>query len=246
MSEPDSTRAQLGKSYQVEHRLHKKPVVIFGTGPTARVVSYYLSNELHFCVSAFTVDSAYQDCDSIDGRPVVPFESIEEEFPSEEYSMFIAMGFQDLNAVREARVNAAEALGYKLISIVHPQAHIPARAEIGENSLILPLVALNPNTKVGKNVQLWNHVVTGHDCRIGDHSFISASATLLGNASVGKRCFIGANATLTHGITVEDDCFIGAGAVVTRDLKSQSVVLGASSQVEKISSKKFLKLIDFK
>jgi sugar O-acyltransferase (sialic acid O-acetyltransferase NeuD family) len=246
VSEPGSFKEQLETFYKFEHRRHRKPVIIFGTGPTAKIVNYYLSNELHCSVSAFTVDAAYQDCESIDGISVVPFESVSGEFSPKEFSMFIAMGYQDLNAVREARVNTARTLGYELISVVHPQAHIPSNVEIGANCLILPMVALNPNTKVGRNVQLWNNVVAGHDCQIGDHCFISASATLLGSASVGKRCFIGANATITQGVTVEDDCFIGAGAIVTRNLESQSVVLGASSQVEKISSKKFIKLISFK
>ena len=59
--------------------------VIFGIEETADVIDYYFTHDSDIEIAAFTVDGDYIHQDQHNGRPLVPFENIEKEFPPEQY-----------------------------------------------------------------------------------------------------------------------------------------------------------------
>src|SRR2546423_11427387 len=95
-----------------------KKLIIFGTGKIAEVIYYYGKEECGFDVAAFTVDEAHQQGDTFQGLPVVPFSKVAEQFPPSSYSMFVAVGYHDLNKLRETKCREAEEQGYELVSVV--------------------------------------------------------------------------------------------------------------------------------
>ena len=77
-----------------------RKLVIFGTEATAEVIDFYFTHDSDYEVAAFTVDAAYLDGDEHRGRPLVAFEELRSKFPPDDHDLFVAVGFQKMNAVR--------------------------------------------------------------------------------------------------------------------------------------------------
>mgnify|MGYP000332268947 CR=1 FL=1 len=64
----------------------KRQLLIVGNGDFAELWEYYVRNYFsQFNVAAFTVDAAYIQKPFLNGIPVVPFESLQKQYPPAEY-----------------------------------------------------------------------------------------------------------------------------------------------------------------
>ena len=68
-----------------------KRVLVFGTSYLGRLVYVYLSKDSPYEVAAFTLNEAYIAGKEFMGLDVIPFETIEEVYPPDQYSMFVAV-----------------------------------------------------------------------------------------------------------------------------------------------------------
>jgi sugar O-acyltransferase (sialic acid O-acetyltransferase NeuD family) len=201
----------------------KKDLIIFGTGATARMALYYFENEANFTVKAFTVDSQFISGDDFCGRPLVAFEEIHRKFPPSDYSMFIGIGYTQMNLVRESKYDAAKGFGYSLASFVSPRANVLSTEPIGDNCLIMEGNTIQPWVRIGQNVIMWSGNHVGHDSTIEDHCFLTSHVVVSGFVRVGHHSFLGVNATLRDGITIAPFTLIGAGAVILRNTEERGV-----------------------
>ena len=108
-----------------------KKVIIFGTGQFAKIIHQYLANDSDIEVVAFTANESYIKDDSFCGLPVVPFEKVESSYPSNEYQMFVAVGYSNLNKKRAGIFEQAKSKGYKLVSYIHPSVVVVGDFEFG-------------------------------------------------------------------------------------------------------------------
>lgn len=97
---------------------------------------------------------------------------------------------------------------------------------IGLGSVIMQLVFISPDVKIGKAVLINTRANVHHDVRIGDYCEIAPSAVLLGKCQIGRNTFIGAGAIVLPDIIIGENCIIGAGAVVTKDIPDNLTVKG--------------------
>lgn len=221
-------------------------VVIFGAGKIADEAYYYLMNDSPHEIVAFCVDSAYLEQPKKLGLPVIPFEVVQEKYPPEDYKMFVAVGYQDLNKLRAQKYNEAKAKGYELISYVCSQAANFGKVEIGDNCFILENAVIQPCSKVGSNVFLWSGNHVGHHASVGDHCYIAGHVVISGAVRIEPYCFIGVNATIGHEITVGTESFIGAGTLVTKDVEPRSVYITSDTPKFRLDSPSFLRLTKMK
>ncbi len=198
-------------------------VIVFGTGDVAQIVAYYFETDSNHEVVAFTVDRDYLTTATYEGRPVVPFEEVENHFPPSKHHMFIALSYADMNRLRARKFVQAKAKGYQLISYVSSRCTYLSKFPPGENCLIFEDNTIQPFVRIGDNVVLWSGNHIGHHSIIHPHNFISSHVVVSGRCEVGSYCFIGVNATLGHGVQVGEGALIGAGSVVTRDVEPWSV-----------------------
>ena len=64
-------------------------VIIFGVQDFAQLASFYLRHDSDYEVVAFTVNRDHMpSAPTFDGKPVVPFEGIENSFKPGDYKMF--------------------------------------------------------------------------------------------------------------------------------------------------------------
>lgn len=227
-------------------RMPMKPIVIFGLGKIADVVYHHLTRDGGYEVVAFTCDAEWlhdRDPGSLHyGVPVVPFEQIEQHYPPESISMFVAVGYQDLNGLRARKYDAAKRKGYQLITYVSPRADHGPWLEIGDNCVVLDGVGIQPGAKIGNDVWLWNNALIGHHTSVADHCWVAAGATMGGASTLGARCFVGLNATIGGEVELGPDCFLGAAALVVKCAPAASVFIAAGTEKFRLDSATFLRM----
>lgn len=222
-----------------------KEIIIFGVGKIADVIQFYMREESGLPVKAFTVDSAYVKTPLFNGLPVVPFEEIEKQYPPDRFSMFIALGYHDLNALREKKIKEAEAKGYEIISYVHPNSGVPRDLIYGKNCFIMNNVCIHPRVTLGDDVFVWSGVMIGHHSKVGNHNWLTSATNISGNVTIGNNCFFAVNSTLGHGVHIGNDVFIGANALVIKSVEDGKVVIKESDKPIKLNSKQFLRFSNF-
>ena len=213
-----------------------KRLVIFGIGQIAEVAHYMFSEDSDYEVVGFTVDKRFRVLDRLFKLPVVAFEEIETIFPPNNFSLFIAMGYSNLNELREQKTIEAQSKGYKLASYVSTRAWVWREFKLKSNVMIMEHNTIQPYTEVGANTILWSGNHVGHHTKIGDNVFISSHAVIAGSVTIGDNCFIGINATVRDNISIGNHCVIGAGALITKDTLDRSVLPGSATKPSKIPS----------
>lgn len=220
----------------------KKQLIIFGTGDIAQIAHSYFSDDSDYEVVAFTVDGDYLTTANFCNLPVVPFETVTEAYPPSENSMFVALSYTKLNALRRQKYEAAKAAGYELASYISSRASILNGGQIGENCFIFEDNTVQPFSKIGNDVTLWSGNHIGHHASIGSHTFVSSHVVVSGGVDIGEQCFIGVNATLRDHIKIGDRCVIGAGALILADAEPEGVYLAQATERSRVPSSRLRKI----
>lgn len=209
--------------------MQEKPIIIFGLGDIAQLANYYFDIDSNRKVEAFTVDKAYQNMDSFEGKPVVAFEEILKVYSPKSFDMFIALSYSKMNKIREAKYNEAKSKGYKLATYISSKCSYMSQFDSGDNCFIFEDNTIQPFVKIGNNVTLWSGNHIGHHSIIHDHNFISSHVVISGHCEIMSNCFIGVNATLHNNVVLEKENLIGAGAIITKCTSENDVYLPAQS-----------------
>ena len=200
-----------------------KKVIIFGIGAFAEVAHYYLTHDSDYEVVAFTINQKYLDQQTFCDLPVIPFEKIETLYPPNEFSLFIAIGYTNMNKSRAKIFDECKKKGYSMISYVNSKATVCDDLTIVENCFILENNVIQPFVTIGNDVILWSGNHIGHHAIISDHCFISSHVVISGFVKIGSRCFLGVNSTIRDEITIADDCLIGANVYIKNNTNPKEI-----------------------
>ncbi|MFZ4427185.1 MAG: acetyltransferase [Saprospiraceae bacterium] len=212
-------------------------------GRGADVAYRYLSSDTHAEICGFTVDAAFLTQDSFRGRKVVPFEQVESIYPPDEYMLFIPMGFQQMNKLREQKYLASKEKGYKCFSYISSKVVSHDQIKCGENCFILENNTINFDVEIGNNVVIWSACQIGDLAVIEDHVWISSHAVLAGEVTVGRNSFLGVNATISNDVKIGQGSYIGANALITKDTETNSVHVVEHTRKLPIDSNTFYKMM---
>jgi sugar O-acyltransferase (sialic acid O-acetyltransferase NeuD family) len=219
-----------------------KKLVIFGLSEIAELANYYFSKDSNYVVVGFTVDGGYKTTELFMGKPVVPFEHIQDVFPPDQYDIFIALSYKDMNELRKSKYDEAKRLGYTLASYVSSYSTVLNDGQIGDNCFILEDNTIQPSVKIGSNVTLWSGNHIGHHSIIKNHVFISSHVVISGGVTVEECCFIGVNATLRDHIVIGKNTLIGAGAIIMKSTDPFSVLSPKPTEIRDIRSDQIRKI----
>jgi sugar O-acyltransferase (sialic acid O-acetyltransferase NeuD family) len=214
----------------------KKNLVIFGSNELAELSHYYFSNDSDYNIQAFCLDGEYIKESSFLNLPVIAFEELSSQFPPDANSLFVALSYSKINALRKEKFLVAKSLGYELPSYISPKASILNEGAIGENCFILEDNTIQPFVKIGNNVTLWSGNHIGHHSVIHDHTFIASHVVVSGGVEIGEQCFIGVNATLRDHIKIGSRCVLGAGSLILNDVEDEGVYIGKSTERSRVPS----------
>ena len=192
----------------------EKKAVIFGTGSIAEVVAFYLNHDSDYEVVAFTASNA--GVSESFGRPLVPFQDVENNFPPSSHEMFVAVGYHRLNKLRQQFCEEARAKNYRLLSYVCSKATHWGDTIMGDNVFIFEDNTIQPFVAIGSGTILWSGNHIGHHSKIGKYCFLTSHVVVSGLCSIGDRCFLGVNSTISEDTAIGDDVIVGPGALVQK------------------------------
>ena len=130
------------------------------------------------------------------------------------------------NGARRKVAAWLESEGFAFVTAVHPHAVIGREVRLGEGTVVMAGVVVNPDSEIGMHCILNTGASVDHDCRVGDGVHVAPGSHLCGGVSVGAGAFIGAGAVVAPGRRIGADAIIAAGAVVLKDVPERAVVAG--------------------
>ena len=220
-----------------------RPLLIFGTGELAQLAHFFFCHDDRRQVAAFVVDAAYRQAAEFMGLPLVASEGLETRFPPTDFEMFVAIGYTQLNRVREARCIEARQRGYTLASYISSRASTWPDLKFGDNCLVMEGNVIQPFVSLGDGVIMFASSVLSHHVSVGDYCFIGSEVTLSGGVRVGARSFVGVNATVKDHVEIGADCLIGAGTLILKDAAPGSGYIEAGSADSGIPSRRLRSLL---
>ena len=180
-------------------------------------------------VVAYTVDRAYLDGATFEGRPLVAFDEVEARYPPLTHSMFVAIGYRSMRA-RQTLFERARARGYPLPGFVSPHALTPPGFEPGQNNVLLDQVLVEPFATIGHNNVFWSGTIVCHDVRVGDHCYFGARCVLGGGTKVEQGSFLGNAVTTIDHVTLAPETQVLPGSVVFQDTLAYTRYLGSPAR----------------
>lgn len=211
-------------------------MIIFGAGQIAEVIHFYLKHDSQHQVAAFTVDGQYLSDTTCQGLPVVAFEDAVRDYPADEYDIFVAVSFKQVNQLRAAKLEQVKAHGYRPINYISSKAAFWPGLKLGENTFVMENNTIQPFVTIGDNTILWSGNHIGHHTRIGNHCFIASQAVVSGSVDVGDYSFIGVNATIRDNVKIGKSCVIGAAALILNDTQDYEVYIGPKTEPSRVPS----------
>lgn len=113
-----------------------------------------------------------------------------------------------------------------LVTLIHPNAVVSRRVEIGEGTVIMAGAVINSDVVIGKGCIINTGASVDHDCKLRDFDHVSVGAHVAGTVSIGSKTWIDAGATVSNNVSICDHCMIGAGAVVVNDVVNSGTYVG--------------------
>jgi sugar O-acyltransferase (sialic acid O-acetyltransferase NeuD family) len=215
-------------------------IVIFGNGSFAELAYHYMETDSEYEIVAFSADEEYINKGTLFDLPVVPFNEVYERYPPDEYDMFVAITYTDLNHLRTEKYHQATDLGYNLVSYVSSDSVVSDKVTIGDNCFIFENQTIQPFVDIGDNVILWSGNHIGHHSTIHDNCFLASHVVVSGHVEIDEFCFLGVNSTVADGVTVAEHTLVGAQALIAADTVNNGVYTGPKATLKDTNSREVL------
>lgn len=220
--------------------MKQRKLIIYGNGKIAEVLADYFRRDSDYEIVAFTCEARFISKSKHDGLPHIPFDEVVNCFPPDCHEMHIAVGYHQLNRLRERLFLEARGMGYQLASYISSRSWPGKLLTCGENCFVADGVSVEPGANIGDNVALWSNVVIGHHATIHDHCWLAAGTVVGGGAMIEERCFSALNVTIGNEVIVGADSFLGARSLVTKCLPARSVLIERDTERFRLDSEQFL------
>lgn len=218
-----------------------KKILVAGNAITAEILCAYLSRDARYEVAGLTVDDEFVAKGGIRGYRTVGLSGVANIFAPNTHRVIMAMGYSDLNRIRETMFTRLKTMGYSVETYIHPDARVYTDLPLGEGSVVLPGAVIEPHVQVGADTMVWSNVTVAHHSSVGDHCWLGAGTVISGQAKVLRNTFLGVNCTVVNDVTVGEFNIIGAAAMISRDTKPHSVHLARSAEPFRYSSEDYVK-----
>jgi len=141
--------------------------------------------------------------------------------------IFVAIGN---NSLREKIHKNLENYGANIPVLIHPKAIIGTNVEIGNGTVVMAGVIINPSSKVGKGCIINTGSTIDHDNNLEDFIHLSPGSHLAGNVKVGKGSWLGIGSIISNNVYITENCIIGAGFVVLEDIYQSGTYVGVPAR----------------
>ena len=195
-----------------------KKIMIIGAGGHGKVIADIAKKNGYTDISFLDDNTSVTKCN---GYPVIG--TCQEANRYMDHDFIVAIGNSQVRQKVQADLSQ---VGVYITTLIHPDAVIGEHVVLGEGTVIMAGVVVNPCSRIGRGCIINTCASVDHDCIINDYAHISVGAHVAGTVTVGERTWIGAGATVINNIEITNDCMIGAGAVVIHSLTESDTYIG--------------------
>lgn len=218
----------------------RKPLIIFGTGKIAQAVSYYFNRDSEYEIKAYVVDDIFATNESFLGKPVQKFSKVNEVYSPEQFSVFVAVGYQGMNKLRSEKFEQFRGMGYSFASYKSP--FVNGDFTYGENTIIMDGATIQPLVSFGKDVFVWGGAMVGHHSIINDHCWLTGGCLIGGAVNIGESSFVGMGAIVGQEVRTGIECMLGAGSLTIRSIGDKVVVIEQQTEIHRLNSLQFSRM----
>lgn len=219
-----------------------KRLVIVGDSSFAEIAYEYFTHDSDYEVAAFAVEKAFKTKESLFDLPVMEFETLQDTHPTDEYEIFVALTYGQMNRLRARMYQAVKTKGYRVASYVSSYAFVWRNVKLGENVFIFEDNTVQPFCVIEDNVILWSGNHIGHHSIIRKNNFISSHVVVSGHCEIKENCFIGVNVAIGNGLVIAEDGFFAQGAVVFKNTDPDKMYFGNPAEPRSVSALRYFKV----
>ncbi|MCU0877970.1 MAG: UDP-3-O-(3-hydroxymyristoyl)glucosamine N-acyltransferase [Pirellulaceae bacterium] len=143
----------------------------------------------------------------------------------------------DRTIIHAGVILGAYGFGYSLVGGKHQLSHQLGHVEIGSDVEIGSASTVDRGTYgptiIGDGTKIDNHVMVGHNVRIGRHNLICSQAGLAGSASTGDYVVIAGQVGVRDHVHIGDGAMLGGQSGVMADVPAGRRVVGSPAIDEK-------------
>ena len=206
-------------------------IVIIGSSGHAKVIIDIVEQEGRYKIAGL-LDRNRKAGEQILGYPVL---GQEEDLPRlmANHSIRGAIVAIGDNFVRSKVVDRLREVCPQLpfVSAIHPKASVARDVFIGEGTVIMAGVIVNPCCAIGPFCILNTNASLDHDSVMKDFSSIAPRVTTGGNCEIGDYAAVGIGAVLSHGVHIGKHVVIGASATVLKNIDPFKVAYGTPARI---------------
>jgi UDP-N-acetylbacillosamine N-acetyltransferase len=214
---------------QRQKLVKEERVFIYGAGGHAKVVAEVLRLNGHQ-VAGF-IDGVNVDRKGADfyGSKILGGDEVLGDLLRAGIKKFV-VGFGD-NRHRLKAAERLKAMGFELLTALHPNAVCAADVLIGEGTVVASGAVVGPSSRIGRNAIVNTQASLDHDCVVGDGAHVGPGAIVTGVVEVGECAWIGAGAVIADHKSIGAEAIVGAGAVVVKDVPEAVIVMGVPARI---------------
>jgi sugar O-acyltransferase (sialic acid O-acetyltransferase NeuD family) len=217
-----------------------KKIVIIGNSMAAELLYEYLRRDIRYNIAAFSVDAQYMKEATLFECPVVDLANLVTDYPPDEYSVLVAIGYGDLNRNRERIFSRLKFMGYKIETYIHPDARVYS-PQIGEGAVIMPNAFIDVYAQIGENTVIWGNCSVSHHAIVSPNCWLATGSVVSAGVKLGANSFVGVNSTIVNNITVGSHNIIGANALVVKNTPNYKVYISRQTEEFRLGSEDYLR-----
>ena len=127
---------------------------------------------------------------------------------------------------REALSKKFIALGYRFLTLVHPQAYVSSSAQIRSGAQIMAGAIVQAGSRIGAMSVINTGAIVDHDCKIGEYSHLAPGAVMCGGVETGCGVFVGSGSVVIENLSLGDNSLLAAGVTLRRNLNAGEIFYG--------------------
>jgi UDP-N-acetylbacillosamine N-acetyltransferase len=207
----------------------RKRVFVYGAGGHAKVVAEILRLNGHEVAGFIDNVNPGRRGEAFYGGTILGGEEVLAELLHQGVRSCI-VGFGD-NRLRLKAAERLKAMGFELLTALHPNAVCAADVSIGEGTVVASGAVMGPSSRIGRNAIVNTQASLDHDCVLGDGAHVGPGAIVTGVVEVGECAWIGAGAVIADHKSIGAEAIVGAGAVVVTDVPEAVIVMGVPARI---------------
>jgi acetyltransferase-like isoleucine patch superfamily enzyme len=218
-----------------------KKLAIFGVGRIAETVLFDIkSNASSFEVVCFVVDAgSLPESRVLHGIPIRCWDEFVLNPACD--SLFVAIGYFDLNRQRQRVCERVRAHGIPLANI--NLREIEGINIVGDNVFVMSSATLQAPVEIHSNAMIFGGSTVCHHSLLESNTWVTAGATILGGSTLGRNVFLAGGATVLPNSQIGAFSIIGANTLVGGVVPEKSVFATERASVHRLDSENFIKLL---